>query len=227
VLTETTADFTFALLLAAARRVVEGDAFVRAGRWRTWEPGLLLGTDIFGATLGIVGFGQIGQAVARRARGFGMRVLVATRSDAPGAAATLEAEVVPLPRLLAESDFVSLHVPLNDGTRHLIGTDALARMKQTAFLINTARGPVVEPRALNLALREGRIRGAALDVTDPEPIPPGDPLLGAPNLLLAPHLGSASEATRSRMAQMAADNLLAALRSERPLNCVNPEVFDR
>lgn len=227
VLTETTADFTFALLLAAARRVVEGDAFVRAGSWRTWDPGLLLGTDVHGATLGIVGFGQIGQAVARRARGFGMKVLVSSRSDASGAAAALGAEVAPLSRLLEESDFVSLHVPLTDQTRHLIDTEALKRMKRTAFLINTARGPVVDPRALNVALREGRIRGAALDVTDPEPIPLGDPLLGAPNLLIAPHLGSASEATRARMALMAADNLLAALRGERPPHCVNPEVFDR
>ena len=225
VLTETTADFTFALLLAAARRVVEADAWVRAGRWRTWDPSLLLGQDVFGATLGIIGFGLIGQAVAKRARGFGMRVLTTTRGDRTQEAAALGAEQVPLSQLLAQSDFVSLHVPLGEQTHHLISGTELARMKRTAFLINTSRGPVVDPAALNEALRAGTLRGAALDVTDPEPIPPGDPLLEAPNLLIAPHIGSASEATRSRMAQMAADNLLAALNGQRPPHCVNPELY--
>jgi glyoxylate reductase len=227
VLTETTADFAFALLLGAARRLVEGDAYVRAGRWQTWEPGLLLGRDVFGATLGIVGFGGIGQAVARRAKGFGMRILVSSRTPCAAKAAELGAEEVPLERLLEESDFVSLHVPLSEATRHLIEARALGRMKPTAILINTARGPVVDPAALNEALRAGTLRAAALDVTEPEPIPLDHPLLGAPNLLIAPHIGSASEATRSRMAQMAVDNLLAALEGRRPPNCVNPEVFER
>lgn len=225
VLTETTADFTFALLLALARRVVEGDAFVRAGSWRTWDPGLLLGQDVFGATLGIVGFGLIGQAVARRARGFGMRVLVATRSARAAEVAAAGAEQVSLSRLLAQSDFVTLHVPLDASTHHLFGATELARMKRTAFLINTARGPVVDPAALDEALRAGTIRGAALDVTEPEPLPADHPLLRAPNLLVAPHIASASEATRARMAQMAADNLLAALEGRRPPHCVNPELF--
>jgi glyoxylate reductase len=227
VLTETTADFAFALLLGAARRLVEGDAYVRAGRWQTWEPGLLLGRDVFGATLGIIGFGGIGQAVARRAKGFGMRILVASRTPCAAKAAELGAEEVPLDRLLEESDFVSLHVPLSEATRHLIDARALGRMKPSAILINTARGPVVDPAALNEALRAGTLRAAALDVTEPEPIPLDHPLLGAPNLLIAPHIGSASEATRSRMAQMAVDNLLAALEGRRPPNCVNPEIFER
>ncbi|HEY8489399.1 MAG TPA: D-glycerate dehydrogenase [Dehalococcoidia bacterium] len=224
VLTETTADFAFALLLAVARRVVEADRFVREGRWRQWDPNLLLGRDVHGATLGIVGMGAIGAAVARRGLGFGMRVLYTRRGgprpDAPG-------DCVDLDRLLAESDFVSLHVPLTPETRGLIGERELRRMRPTAYLINTARGPVVDQRALARALHEGWIAGAGLDVTEEEPVDPADPLLRAPNVVIAPHIGSASHATRSRMAEMAVENCLAGL-AGRPLpHCVNPEVEAR
>jgi glyoxylate reductase len=200
VLTDATADLAFALLLAAARRLPQGQAFVRAGEWKTWEPAADLGADVSGATLGIVGWGRIGQAVARRAAGFGMEVL--------------HSRPTPLAELLERSDFVSLHVPLSPATRHLIDAAALARMKRTALLVNTARGPVVDQRALAEALHAGRLAGAALDVTDPEPLPPDDPLLDAPNLLVVPHIGSATVRTRSRMADMAVDNLLAALAGE-------------
>jgi len=221
VLTETTADLAFALLLAAARRIVEADAFVRAGRWRTWSPELLLGRDVHGATLGIVGFGAIGQAVARRAAGFGMRVLYASRRDVPFDAATR----VPLEELLAASDFVSLHVPLTAETERMIGERELRLMRSTAILVNTARGGIIDQPALVRALHEGWIAGAALDVAAVEPIPAGDPLLSAPNVVLAPHIGSASVATRSRMASMAVDNVLAALRGERMPHCANPQVY--
>jgi glyoxylate reductase len=225
VLTETSADFTFALLLGLARRVAEADAYVRAGRWKTWEPGLLLGVDVYGATLGIVGLGAIGTAVARRARGFGMRVLYVSRQRRP----ELEAElgVVPVDKatLLAESDFVTLHVPLGASTRHWLGRAELAAMKRGALLVNTARGPVVDPEALAEALERGHLGGAALDVTEPEPLPADSPLAKLPNVLLAPHIASASHATRGRMASMAVDNLLAALEGRCPPHCVNPELF--
>lgn len=210
VLTDTTADFAFALLLAASRRLVEADLFVREGKWRTWDPNLFLGQDVYGMTLGIVGFGLIGRAVARRAEGFGMRVLYASRSEVPPEVAH-GAQPASLDEVLAESDFVSLHVPLTESTRNLISEPELRRMKNTAFLINTARGKVVEQTALGRALREGWIAGAALDVTDPEPLPADHPLLSAPNLVICPHIASGSLATRSRMAQMAVDNLLAGL----------------
>ena len=197
VLTESTADLAFALILAAARRLSEGERAVRAGDWRTWEPAGWLGLELSGATLGIVGAGRIGQAVARRAEGFGMTVLTSRPT--------------PLEELLERSDVVSLHVPLTDATRHLIDADALARIKPGAILVNTARGGVVDQVALAQALRDGRLGAAALDVTDPEPLPPDDPLLDAPNLLVLPHVGSATHATRARMAYMAVDNLLAAL----------------
>jgi glyoxylate reductase len=197
VLTDATADLAFALLLSAARRLPQGQAFVRAGEWKTWEPAADLGADVNGATLGIVGWGRIGQAVARRAAGFGMEVV--------------HSRPTPLEELLERSDFVSLHLPLSPATRHLIDAAALARMKPTALLVNTARGPVVDQRALAEALHAGRLAGAALDVTDPEPLPPDDPLLAAPNLLVVPHIGSATVRTRARMADMAVDNLLAAL----------------
>ncbi len=225
VLTETTADFAFALLMAAARRVVEADAFVRAGRWKTWDPGLLLGQDVHGATLGIAGMGQIGQAVARRARGFGMRILYTDEVARPQIEAETGAQRVDKDTLVREADFLTLHVPLTPHTRHFIGARELAMMKPTAWLINTARGPVVDQRALAEALAAGRPAGAALDVTDPEPIPMDDPLLRLPNVILAPHIASASLATRSRMADMAVDNLLAALAGQRPPHCVNPEIF--
>jgi lactate dehydrogenase-like 2-hydroxyacid dehydrogenase len=226
VLTETTADLAWALLMAAARRLPEGDRYVRAGRWQTWGPMLLLGPDVHGGTLGIVGFGRIGQAVARRATGFGMTILY---HDVQRATADAEeavgASFVPLPELLERSDFVSLHVNLTDDTRGHISTDALRRMKATAVLVNTSRGPVVDPRALHLALRDGEIFAAALDVTDPEPIPPDDPLLSLENCLVVPHIASASRATRGKMAEMAAANLLAGVRGERLPTPVNPEVY--
>jgi glyoxylate reductase len=198
VLTEATADLAFALLLAAARRLPEGERAVREGEWLTWEPDWLLGRDIHGATLAIVGPGRIGEAVARRAAGFGMEVLRVGRGD-------------DLHGALRSADFVSLHVPLNDDTRGLVDEDFLGAMKPTAYLVNTARGAVVDQDALARALHAGRIAGAALDVTDPEPLPPDHPLLRAPNLLVLPHLGSATHATRERMADLAVDNLLAGL----------------
>jgi glyoxylate reductase len=210
VLTDTTADLAVALMLGIGRRLADGDAYVRRGEWRTWEPGLLLGHDLHGATVGIVGFGRIGQAVARRLEGFECTVLHTSRSGG-----------VPFEDLLERSDFVSLHTPLTADTRGLIGERALRRMKPTAYLVNTARGPVVDTAAVAAALHAGEIAGAALDVTDPEPLPGDHPLLDAPNLLVLPHLGSATHATRERMADMAADNLLAGLRGERMPHQVN------
>ncbi len=224
ILTDATADFAFALLLAAARRVAEGERFVRAGRWVTWGPSLLLGPDVHGATLGLIGFGRIGQAMARRAAGFAMRVLYHDPT-LPQPPADLHATAVDLRTLLRESDFVSLHVPLTPGTRGLINRETLALMKPTAVLINTARGPVVDQAALYEVLRDRRIFAAALDVTDPEPIPLDSPLLTLDNCLIVPHIASASVATRDKMARMAAKNLLAGLRGERLPNCVNPEMY--
>jgi glyoxylate reductase len=214
VLTETTADLTWALILAIARRLPDAEAAVRDGRWVTWEPAFLLGRDVHETTLGIVGMGRIGKAVARRAEGFGMAVLHTSRSGG-----------VPLEDLLARADFVSLHCPLTPETRHLIDAEALARMKPTAYLVNTARGPIVDQEALRQALQSGTIAGAALDVTDPEPLPANHPLLDAPNLLVVPHIASATHATREAMADLAVDNLLAALGGERMPHCVNPEVY--
>lgn len=222
VLTETTADFTWALIFAVARRVCEAAADVRAGRWRTWEPLGYLGLDIAGKTLGIVGFGRIGQAVARRARGFSMRVLYTDRERRPAEVEeAVQATFVPLDDLLRESDVVTLHVPLTPATRGLIGAPQLALMKRTSILINTARGAVVDTQALVRALEERRLWGAGLDVTDPEPIPPEHPLLRCPNAVVTPHIASASEHTRSRMAELAAENLVAALRGERPPKSLN------
>ena len=201
VLTEATADLTFALLLASARRLPQAAAAIPAGDWVTWEPARWLGTEVAGATLGIVGMGRIGTAVARRAAGFGMEVLDA-RADG-------------LETLLERSDFVSLHCPLTPETRGLIDEAALARMRPGAHLINTARGPIVDQDALARALHAGRIAGAALDVTDPEPLPPGHPLLAAPNLLVLPHVGSATHAARGKMAELAVGNLLAGLEGRR------------
>jgi glyoxylate reductase len=201
VLTDATADLTFALLLAAARRLPEGIEEVRAGGSVTWEPAHNLGTDVHGATLGIIGFGRIGRAVAKRAEGFSMNVMTTSSESHP---ATFE-------ELLANSDFVSIHCPLTPATHHLIDAEALALMQPTAILINTARGPIVDQTALAQALHDGVIAGAALDVTDPEPLPPDDPLLKAPNLIVLPHIGSATRATRERMADLAVNNLLAAL----------------
>lgn len=223
ILTDATADFAFALLMAAARRVVEGDRYVRAGKWQTWGPSLLLGADFNGATLGLVGFGRIGQAVARRAAGFGLRVIYADPAANPDPA--LDAQAVDLETLLRESDFISLHVPLTAETRHMINPSTLGQMKPTAVLVNTSRGPVVDQQALYAALKDRRIFAAALDVTDPEPLPLDSPLLELDNLVIAPHIASASFTTRSKMARMAAENLIAGLRGERLPNCVNPEVY--
>ena len=214
VLTDSTADLALALMLGITRRIVEGDAFVREGEWVTWEPSLLLGHDLHGATVGIIGFGRIGQAVARRLEGFGCEILHTSRSSG-----------VELGELLARSDFVTVHTPLTEETRALIGTEALRRMKPSAYLVNTARGPIVDGDALRAALEQGEIAGAALDVTDPEPLPADHPLLGAPNLVVIPHLGSATHATRERMADMAVENLLAGLAGERMPYCANPEVY--
>ena len=226
ILTETTADFAFALLMAAARRVVEGDQYVRAGHWQTWGLTLLLGQDVAGSTLGLVGFGRIGQAVARRAVGFNMRVIYYDPLHQP-VPQDPPAEKVELETLLSESDFVSLHTPLNPNTHHLIGADQFSIMKPSAILINTARGPVVDPKALYHALKNGQIARAALDVTEPEPIPPDDPLLALDNLMIAPHIASASHATRGKMARMAVENLLAGLAGNPLPNCVNPQVYQR
>ncbi len=228
VLTEATADMAWALILAAARRVVEGHMYVKAGRWKTWHPTLLLGMSVYGATLGIVGFGRIGQAVARRARGFDMRVLAYTRSPSPEVAQNLGVELVgDLETLLREADIVSLHVPLTEETRHMIGERELNLMKPTAILVNTARGPVVDPDALYRALKEKRIAYAALDVTEPEPLPADSPLLTLDNIVVTPHLGSATVQARTAMAEIAARNLIAGLRGERLPYCVNPEVYER
>jgi len=225
VLTETTADFAWALLMAAARRVVEGVDHVRAGRWKTWGPTLLLGRDLTGATLGIVGFGRIGREVAKRARGFEMRVLAYDSFQDAAAARALGVEYRPLEEVLREADFVTLHVALTPETTHLIGARELGLMKREAILVNAARGPVVDTDALVAALRDGTIGGAALDVTDPEPLPADHPLVRLPNAVVVPHMASATVATRDRMAELAARNVLAVLRGERPPGIVNPEAL--
>ena len=211
VLTDSTADLALALMLGIARRLAEGEAFVRAGEWVTWEPGLMLGRDLHGATVGIVGYGRIGQAVGRRLEGFGCELLTNTRGGG-----------VSLEELLERSDFVTLHCPLTPETRGLIDADALRRMKPTAYLVNTARGPVVDTDALASALSAGELAGAALDVTDPEPLPGDHPLLHAPNLLVVPHIASATHATRGRMADIAVDNLLAGLAGDPMPHSVTP-----
>ncbi len=223
VLTDATADLAFALLMAAARRVGEGDRQVRAGKWQTWGPAVLLGNDVWGATLGIIGWGQIGRAMARRGLGFNMRVLYASRTrrndDSEPAA-----ERMSLRRVLQLSDFVSLHVPLTPETRHLIGARELALMKPGAILINTARGAIVDQQALYHSLKSGHLGGAGLDVTAPEPMPRGDQLLKLPNVLVTPHIGSASHTARNKMAEIATDNILAALEGQLPPFCANREV---
>jgi glyoxylate reductase len=237
VLTEATADLTFTLLLAAARKLPEALAAVAQGDWLTWEPGRFLGASVHGAVLGIVGLGRIGRAVARRAAGFDMTVLytgggslrpaseagTVTASEvgavagpevgavAASEAGAVSASAVALEELLERSDFVSLHCPLTPSTYHLIDATALARMRPNAILVNTARGPIVDPEALRQALIAGEIAGAALDVTEPEPPAPDDPLLGAPGLIVAPHIGSATRVAREQMADLAVENLLAAL----------------
>jgi glyoxylate reductase len=214
--------------MAAARMIVAADRYTREGRWRTWEPMLFLGQDVHGATLGLIGCGRIGTAVARRAQGFEMRVLChdpncqeRVRPCQPGlACASLE-------QVLRESDFVSVHVPLSHETRHLIGPQQFEMMKQAAVLVNTARGPVVDQQALYEALRSRRIAAAGLDVFETEPIAADDPLLALDNVVAVPHIGSASVATRTKMAIMAAENIAAALRGETPANLVNPEALEK
>lgn len=224
ILTDATADFTFALMMAAARRVVEAERYLRGGKWKTWGPSILLGTDFVGATLGLVGFGRIGKAMAKRAAGFDMRIIyydpMAQRD------ATLPAEPVEsLERLLREADFISLHTPLTAETRHLINAQTLGWVKPGAVLVNTSRGGVIDQQALYEALRDGRLFAAGLDVTDPEPLPLDSPLLTLENIVIAPHIASASQRTRQKMSLMAAENLLAGLKGERLPTCVNPEVY--
>jgi len=227
ILTNTTADFAFALLLAAARRVVEADRYTRQGRWKTWGPQTLLGQDVHDATLGVVGLGGVGLEVAKRGRGFGMRVLYCDSTRKLKEERRYGLTHVELEQLLAESDFISLHVPLMPETHHLVGERELALMKPTAVLINTARGAVVDQRALWRFLKEGRIAAAAIDVSEQEPIAPDDPLLGLDNIIITPHIASASVATRLGMAKMAVNNLLAALRGQVPPQCVNREAVRR
>jgi len=225
VLTETTADLAFALLMAAARRFSDAERFLRVGAWKYWSPSLLLGTDIHGKTLGIYGMGRIGQAVARRARGFGMTVLYHNRTRLPEAEEqALGVTLVDKATLLAQSDFVSVHCPLTPETRHAFGPAEFAAMKSTAVFVNTARGPVVDEHALAEALRTRQIFAAGIDVFEQEPkIVPA--LLGCENAVLLPHVGSATFETRGRMAEVAARNIIARLQGERPPNCVNPEVL--
>jgi lactate dehydrogenase-like 2-hydroxyacid dehydrogenase len=224
VLTETTADMAWALMLGVARRVPESDRFVRAGKWTGVYWSQLMGVDVHGATLGIVGLGRIGQAIARRAQGFGMRVLYHNRKRDPEAERAVGAEYRGKAELLREADFVVLSIPLSSETRHLIGPAELALMKPTAYLVNVARGPVVDEAALVDALRSGRIAGAGLDVFEEEPkVHPG--LLELENLALTPHIGSASRATRLRMATRAAENCVAALSGQRPPNLINPDAW--
>ncbi len=227
VLTETTADLTFALLMSAARRVAEADNYTRKGRWKTWGPMILLGQDIHHATLGIIGLGRIGAELAKRAKGFNMKVLYydeVRRSEEEERQLGVE-YVSELARLLSGADFISIHVPLLPQTHHLIGAAEFAMMKPTAVFINTSRGSIVDQKALYEALKSGQIFAAAIDVTEVEPISPDDPLLTLDNVIITPHIGSASFTTRKNMALMAAENLLAGLRGEMPPNCVNPEAL--
>ncbi len=220
VLTETTADLAFALLLASARRLLEGVRYIQDGNWRTWHPTVMLGHDVTGATLGIIGLGRIGRAFARRASGFDMRILAYSPHLSDDDAAQAGAERVSLEDLLHRSDFVSLHCPLTPETRHLINRTTLAQMKPSAILINTTRGPVVDQAALYEALASGVIAGAALDVTDPEPLPADDPILTLPNVIVVPHVGSATIGTRGKMAQIAVDNLIAGISGQPLLHAV-------
>jgi glyoxylate reductase len=224
VLTDATADFAFALLMAVARRIPEAERYVHQGKWKTWGPMLLLGVDLKGATLGLVGFGRIGKAVARRTLGFDMRVIYYDPREAK-AYPDLHAEQVSFETLLAESDFISLHTPLTPDTHHLIDAEALSKMKPDAVLVNTARGPVVDPEALYEALKAKRIFGAGLDVTEPEPLSMDSPLLTLDNLVTVPHIASGSKTSRDQMSWMAAQNLVAGLKGERLPNCINPQVY--
>lgn len=226
VLTDATADFAFALLMAVARRIPEAERYVHEGKWKTWGPMLLLGVDVKGATLGLIGFGRIGKAMARRAAGFDMRVIYYDPGEKKPDR-ELKAAPVDFETLLEESDFISLHTPLTPDTHHLIDSEALSKMKPNAILINTSRGPVVDPDALYEALKEKRIFGAGLDVTEPEPLPMDSPLLTLDNIVIVPHIASASKTSRDQMSWMAAQNLIAGLKGERLPNCVNPQVYSQ
>ncbi len=225
VLTETTADFTFALLLASARRIAEADRYVRAGHWKVpWALDMMLGHDVHHQTLGIIGLGRIGQAVARRAQGFGMKILYFDVTPVPDKENELGLQAVSLDKLLRESDFITLHVPLTSKTREMIGYQELRKMKSSASLINTSRGPVIDQKALVRALKEGVIAHAGLDVFAVEPLSANNPLLSLANVTLAPHIASASKSTRSKMAAMAAENCVAVLRGKLPPNPVNSDL---
>lgn len=227
VLTETTADLAWALLMCIGRRIVEGDKLVRAGKFRGWEPMLLLGTDIHESTLGLIGFGRIGQAMARRAKGFNLKVIYYDREPVPPIIEKeLGASYVSFDELLRKSDFISVHVPLTEETFHLIGQEEFSMMKKESYLINTARGPIIDEKALVKALKGGVIRGAALDVFENEPAIEQE-LMNMDNVVIVPHIGSASYRTRTKMAIMAAKNLISALKGERPEFLVNPEVLGK
>jgi glyoxylate reductase len=226
VLTDTTADFAWTLLMALARRVVEADKYLRMGKWKVgWHPAMLQGRDVYGATMGIVGAGRIGYAVAKRATGFSMKILFYDVIPRPEMEKDFGAKKVGLDELLKQSDFVSVHVPLMKETHHLINAEKLRLMKKTAYLINNSRGPVVDEKALYEALNEGRIAGAGLDVFEQEPTSLANPLLKLDNVVVAPHISSASYETRSKMAEMVADNLIAFFEGKKPPNLINPDVL--
>lgn len=225
VLTETVADFTICLMLAAARRLVEGDAYTRAGKWSTWEPLLLAGQDLHGATLGLIGLGRIGAAVARRVKGFQMRVTYHDVIRRPDLEETLGLEYGTFEDVLRGADFISVHVPLMEQTRHLIGPAQFRLMKKTAVFVNTSRGPIVDQQALAAALASRQIYAAGIDVFELEPISREDPLLKLDNVVVAPHIASASIPTRTKMAVLAAENLVAVLQNRLPPHAVNPEVL--
>jgi glyoxylate reductase len=226
VLTDSTADFAWALILAVARRVVEGDKYVRTGKWQVgWHPSMMQGRDVYGATIGVVGAGRIGYAVAKRATGFSMKIIFYDVIPRPEMERDFGAKRVDMETLLKESDFVSVHVPLMKETYHLINAERLKLMKKTAYLINNSRGPVVDEEALYDALKEGRIAGAGLDVFEQEPAPVGNPLLKFDNVVVAPHISSASYETRSRMAEIVAENLIAFFEGKKPPTLINPDVL--
>ncbi|MSP13478.1 MAG: D-glycerate dehydrogenase [Chloroflexi bacterium] len=227
VLTDTTADMAFTLLLSAARHVGSASRYVLAGKWKTWEPLGFLGYDIHGATLGIIGLGRIGAAVARRARGFNMNILYYDAFPRRDLEPELGLRLVSVDEILAQSDFITVHTPMTPETYHMIGEAQLRKMKPNAVIVNTARGGIIDPKALYKALKEGWIAAAGLDVTEPEPIPMDDPLLTLDNCLIVPHIASASFTTRSEMSAMAARNVLAGIHGERLPTCVNPEVYQK
>jgi glyoxylate reductase len=227
VLTDTTADFAFTLIMSAARRVAEGDRYVRAGKWKTWGPMLLLGQDVNGSTLGIIGLGRIGAAVARRAKGFNMRTMYYDVIRQKQYEDELGIEYATLDKVLTESDFITVHTNLTPETHHLISTKQFEKMKRTCILVNTSRGPIVDNMALYEALRTGKILYAGLDVTEPEPLPSNHPLLTLDNVIIAPHIASASVVTRTKMGLIAADNLIAGLKGQLGPAPVNPDVLKK